>query len=168
MRVDTWVVTVAAAVAVGACGGDPSTPTRPEVAGNYRMTQLAFDPQGLLPQVDVLARLGESAPRLVLAPGGEAQLIFEDPATGLITTATGRYTTPQGGVRVDFGEGTAHRGVLLSRRMTFMGQASITFDGDAPEGVSRARLVQLVPEWASEQLLDPVPGRLTVTFTRTQ
>lgn len=159
---------VAVAAVLGGCGGDPSTPSRPEVAGNYRMTQLAFDPQGVLPQVDVLARLGESAPRLVLAPGGQAQLIFEDPATGLITTATGRYTTPQGGVRVDFGEGAAHRGVLLSRRMTFTGQGTITFDGEAPDGAPRARLVQLIPEWAGEQLLDPVPGRLSVTFTRTQ
>jgi hypothetical protein len=151
-----------------ACGGDPSTPSRPEVAGSYMLTQLLFDPQGVLPQVDILPRLGGMAPRLVLAPAGEAQLIFEDPATGLITTVNGRYTTPQGGVRMDFGEGTGFRSVLLSRRMTFSSSATtITFDGDAPDGVVRQRLVQLVPEWSGEQLLDPVPGRLTVTFTRT-
>jgi hypothetical protein len=152
---------------VTACGGDPSTPSRGDVAGNYRMTQLRFDPQGILPQVDILARLGASAPRLVLAPGGEAQLIFEDPQTGLITTSTGRYTTPQFGVRIDFGDGIAYRGVLLSRRMDFTGNTTtLTFDAEAPDGVSRQRLVQLVPEWSEEQLLDPVPGRLTVTFTR--
>jgi hypothetical protein len=151
-----------------ACGGDPSSPSRPEVAGTYLMTQLRFDPQGVLPAVDVLARLGGSAPRLVLAPGGEAQLIFEDPATGLVTTTTGRYTTPQSGVRIDFGEGTGYRAVLFSRRMDFVGQTSITFDAAAPDGVSRQRLLQLVPEWSGEQLLDPVPGRLTVTFTRSQ
>jgi hypothetical protein len=156
------------AVTLVACGGDPSSPSRPEVAGTYLMTQLRFDPQGVLPAVDVLARLGGSAPRLVLAPGGEAQLIFEDPATGLVTTTTGRYTTPQSGVRIDFGEGTGYRAVLFSRRMDFVGQTSITFDAAAPDGVSRQRLLQLVPEWSGEQLLDPVPGRLTVTFTRSQ
>jgi hypothetical protein len=151
------------------CGGDPSTPSRAEVAGTYILTQLLFDPQGVLPQVDVRARLNGMAPRLVLAPAGEAQLVFEDPATGLITTVNGRYTTPQGGVRMDFGEGTGFRTVLLSRRMTFSSANSLTltFDGDAPDGVLRQRLVQLVPEWSGEQLLDPVPGRLTVTFTRT-
>jgi hypothetical protein len=155
-------------VLAAACGGDPSTPSRAEVTGSYRMTELRFDPQGVLPQVDVLARLGDSAPRLVLAPGGQAQLIFEDPQTGLITTATGRYTTPQFGVRIDFGDGAAYRGVLLSRRMDFTGGATLTFDAAAPDGVSRQRLVQLVPEWSGEQLLDPVPGRLTVTFARVQ
>jgi hypothetical protein len=161
-------IAVAAALFLAACGGDPSTPSRPEAAGNYIMTELRFDPQGVLPAADILPRLGTTPPRLVLAPGGEAQLIWVDPATGLITTATGRYTTPQGSVRVDFGEGVAFRNVLLSRRMTFVGQASISFDGEAPDGVPRARLVQLVPEWSGEQLLDPVPGRLTVTFTRSQ
>lgn len=157
---------IAAASALS-CGGDPSTPSRPEVAGTYTLTQLVFDPQGVLPAVDIRARLGGMAPRLVLAPAGEAQLIFEDPATGLITTVDGRYTTPQGGVRMDFGEGAEFRSVLLSRRMTFTsGATALTFDGDAPDGVLRQRLLQLVPEWSTEQLLDPVPGRLTVTFAR--
>ncbi|HSJ24827.1 MAG TPA: hypothetical protein VK929_09180 [Longimicrobiales bacterium] len=153
-------------VTMTACGGDPSTPSRPDVAGTYQMTQLVFDPQGVLPEVNILERVSGAAPRLVLAPAGEAQLIFEDPATGLITTSTGRYTTPEGAVRIDFGDGDAYRTVLLSRRMVFTGSTSITFEGSAPDGVSRPRLLQLVPEWADEQLLDPVPGQLTVTFTR--
>lgn len=159
---------VMATLALTSCGGDPSSPSRPEVAGTYTMTQLTFDPQGVLPEVNVLGRVGDAAPRLVLAPAGEAQLIFEDPVTGLIRTSTGRYTTPQGSVRVDFGDGDEFRTVLLSRRMVFTGGSSITFEGSAPDGVSRQRLLQLVPEWADEQLLDPVPGQLTVTFTRSQ
>jgi hypothetical protein len=161
-----------AAAVIAGCGGDPSGPSRAELAGSYRLTALAFDPQGVLPQVELLSRLGgASVPRLVLAPGGEAQLIFEDPATGLVRTADGIYSTPDVGARFDFGTGTAHRAVFLSRRMTFAYDAAtgtLTFEGAAPDGVDRARLVQLVPEWAGEQLLDPVPGALTVMFTRVQ
>lgn len=158
---------VLSALLVFACGGDASGPSRP-VAGTFQLASLSFDPQGVLPEVDLRARLGaDMMPRLVLAPGGEAQLVFEDPATGLITTVTGSYSTPQGGVRVDFGTNTAYRNVFLSRRMTFTeGTGGLTFDGEAPDGIDRQRLVQLVPEFADEQLLDPVPGRLVVAFTR--
>lgn len=158
------------AVLLAGCGGDPSGPSRPELAGSYRLTVLTFDPQGMLPQVDLLARLGGAdVPRLVLAPTGEAQLIFEDPATGLIRTANGVYSTPQVGARIDFGTGTEYRAVFLSRRMTFAyadAAGTLAFDEAAPDGVDRARLVALVEEWAGEQLLDPVPGQLTVVFTR--
>jgi hypothetical protein len=155
-----------------ACGGDPAGPSRTELAGSYQLTALSFDPQGVLPEVDLLPRLGGAeVPRLVLAPGGEAQLVFEDPATGLIRVADGVYSTPQVGARIDFGTGTAFRAILLSRRMTFVWsevEQTLTFSGPAPDGVDRDRLVQLVPEWAGEQLLDPVPGQLEITFTRMQ
>lgn len=150
-----------------ACGGDPSGPSRPELAGTYALTELRFDPRGVLPEVDLLPRVS-GAPRLVLAPGGEAQLVFEDPATGLVTTVTGAYSTPDQGARIDFGSDTGFRQILLSRRMlfTFAAPGTLTFQGEAPDSVQRERLVTLVPEWAEEQLLDPVPGRLTVVFTR--
>jgi hypothetical protein len=157
-------------VALAGCGGDAAGPSRPEIAGTYRLTDLRFDPQGVLPEVELLTRLGGAeVPRLVLAPDGQAQLIFEDPATGLIRTADGVYSTPQAGARIDFGPGTSHRAILLSRRMTFtysQAAGTLSFTGAAPDGVDRARLLQLVPEWQNEQLLDPVPGELTVTFTR--
>jgi hypothetical protein len=150
-----------------ACG-DASGPSRPEVAGSYLVTSLTFDPQGSLPAVDILTRLEGAVPRLVLAPAGEAQLVFEDPLTGLITTTNGAYSTPESGVRIDFGPNTAFRTVLLSRRMTFAVtvEGTLEFDAPAPDGVDRARLIDLVPEFADEQLLDPVPGQLTVVFTR--
>lgn len=155
-----------AALMLAGCG-DASGPSRTEVAGTYLLTALTFDPQGTLPAVDILARLDGEAPRLVLAPAGEAQLVFEDPATGLITTTNGTYSTPQGAVRIDFGSNTAFRNVLLSRRMTFdeTTAGTLVFDALAPDGVDRARLIELVPEFANEQLLDPVPGQLTVVFT---
>lgn len=157
---------VMVAIPLLSCGGDAAGPSRSEVAGSYQLTALTFDPQGSLPGVDALERLGASA-RLVLAPGGEAQLVFEDPETGLITTANGTYSTPQSAVRIDFGTNTASQLVLLSRRMTFgAAGATLRFDGASPDGVARERLVQLVPEYADEQLLDPVPGLLVVEFTR--
>jgi hypothetical protein len=151
-----------------ACGGDAAGPSRPEVAGSYQLTTLTFDPQGSLPVVDILPRLAGAVPRLILAPGGEAQLVFEDPQTGLITTTNGSYSTPQSAVRIDFGANTAFRTVLLSRRMTFAADdaATLRFDGTSPDGVTRERLIELVPEFAGEQLLDPVPGQLIVEFTR--
>jgi hypothetical protein len=158
------------AILLTGCGGDSVGPPRAEVAGTYLLTELSFDPQGLLPEVDILPRLTGAVPRLVLAPAGEAQLVFEDPTTGLITVANGTYTTPASGVRVDFGTDLGYRSVLLSRLMTFDTAAGgvLTFQGPSPEGVSRQRLVELVPEYAGEQLLDPVPGQLTVRFTRSQ
>lgn len=158
---------VALCVASG-CSGDPSGPSRPEIAGAYVMTALVFDPQGSLPEVDILPRLGAgNVPQLVLAPSGEMQLIFEDPNTGLLTVTTGSYSTPSNGARIDFGSNTTYERVLLSRRMTFEYSApgTLTFDGEA-SGVNRQRLRQLVPEWEGEQLLDPVPGRLVIVFTR--
>jgi hypothetical protein len=122
----------------------------------------------VLPEVQLLGRLAGDTPRLILAPAGEAQLVFQDPATGLFTVADGTYSTPQEGVRLDFGATTSYRSVLLSQRMTFVdsGTGVLSFVGSPPDGVDRDRLVQLVPEYADEQLLDPVPGVLVVTFTR--
>jgi hypothetical protein len=162
------VMTVLAAATLLGCG-DASGPSRSEVAGTYFLTTLTFDPQGVLPAVDILARLEGDVPRLILAPAGEAQLVFEDPESGLITTTNGAYSTPEGGVRIDFGQNSGFRDVLLSRRMTFSAASEtiLTFDASAPDGVPRARLLELVPEFIGEQLLDPVPGQLTVTFTRT-
>lgn len=163
----THAVTLAVLMLAGC--GDASGPSRSDAAGTYMLTGLTFDPQGVLPAIDVLARLEGDIPRLVLAPAGEAQLVFEDPATGLITTTNGTYSTPDGGVRIDFGSNTAFHNVLLSRRMTFDAstQGTLTFDGAAPDGVPRARLIELAPEFADEQLLDPVPGQLTTVFTLT-
>jgi hypothetical protein len=164
------LLVVAVLAATVACSADPSGPSRTELAGTYRLTELRFDPQGTLTEVELLSRMtAANVPRLVLAPGGEAQLIFEDPATGLVTTSDGVYSTPQVGARIDFGTGTAYRAVLLSRRMTFTYSAAagtLSFDAVAPDGVDRARLRELAPEWADEQLLDPVPGELTAVFTR--
>jgi hypothetical protein len=151
------------------CGGDPSGPSRAELAGTYVLTDLRFDPQGVLPEIDLAARLEVNDVQLVLAPDGQAQLRYTDPATSLLTTVGATYSTPVAGARVHFDQGPGLRAVLLSSRMTFdftPSPGTLLFDGASPDGVDRQRLLELVPEWSEEQLFNPVPGRLVVEFTR--
>ena len=151
------------------CGDSDPTAPRVDVRGNYTLTELTFDPQGSLPATDLRSRIEVTIPRLVLANNGLAQLIAEDPATGLVTTADASYPVLDSThVRVTFDEGeTMFRGSFLSRRMTFdynHSARTLTFSGASPDGVDRARLIATVPEWQQEQLLDPVPGTLHVVF----
>lgn len=162
------MATVAAAALLWGCGGDPSGPSRQDLAGTYSLTQLRFDPQGSLPEVDLLARLDVTDVQLVLAPDGQAQLRYTT-GTGLVATVGATYSTPVTGARIIFDAGPGLRTVLLSERMTFdyaEGTGTLSFDGEAPDGVDRQRLLELVPEWSDEQLPSMVLGRLIVTFTR--
>jgi hypothetical protein len=165
----TGVGLIAGLLAVAACGdGGPTEPSLDvaDIAGTYALTQLAFDPQGVLPEVDVLAAIG-TAPQLIVTVNNAAQIVYQDPVSGLFTTIAATARTTPTGLRLDFNSNSAYAGLLLSRRMEFTftaGTRTLAFDDDAPDGVNRQRLVQLVPVWANEQLLDPVPGRLQVTF----
>jgi hypothetical protein len=160
-----------AAVLTAACGdtSDPIQIIDVDVRGSYDLTVLKFDPQGVLPEVDLKTRVTGTIPRLTLANDGQAQLVFVDPETGLVTVSNATYdVTNAGDVRIDFGSAaTLYSKVLLSRTMTFdytTETRTLAFAAASPDGVTRARLLQLVPEWQNEQLLDPVPGTLTVTF----
>lgn len=137
------------------------------VVGTYVLTTLRFDPQGSLPDVDILPTLSEANTQLILTSDRAAQVVYRDPATQLVVTIGGSFRTTANGVRLEFAANSQYRQLLLSRRMDFtLGGASLFFDGEAPDGVSRARLQALVPAFQGEQLLDPTPGRLRVTFTR--
>jgi hypothetical protein len=160
-----------AAVLLAGCDDDsnPTVPPDLDVRGNYSLTTLTFDPQGSLPAVDLRARITGTVPRLVLVNDGRAQLVFEDPSTGLVTTANASYSiTSAGDVSVTFDEtSTLHRGSFLSRRMTFVydsAQHTLAFTGASPDGIDRQRLIAAVPEWSQEQLFDPVPGTLQVIY----
>lgn len=169
-------VVLAGIVALAACSGKDE-PLEPgidvgEVTGTWALTQLAFDPQGVLPETDILIRLG-NAPQLIVTPAKVAQLVFQDPVTHLYTTANGSVRTTPTGMRVDFDKDAGYGSLLLSRQMTFDLLLSLdrnipvlAFNGSPPDGVSRQRLVGLVQDWQDEQLLDPVPGTLRVVFTR--
>lgn len=161
-----------ALLGAGACDDDsPTGPPgldRSEVAGTYSLTVLHFDPQGSLAEVDLRDRLMVQDPSLQLTQDGVAQLAFRDPSTDLLVTVDGTYTTTATSVRVDFGEETQHRRLLLPDSPEFDFQAgeeaSLTFQSTEPT-VSRQRLIELVPEFEDEQLLDPVPGVLEVAFS---
>jgi hypothetical protein len=162
------IVIAATAALLGGCSGDPSEPFRQDLAGTYTMTQLSFDPQGFLPEEDLLARLDVTDVQLVLVPDGRAQLRYTT-AGGLVTTVGATYSTPVTGARIQFEADPALRTVLLSTHMTFdysEAMGTLSFDGTSPDGVDRQRLLELMPEWSDEQLLNPVPGRLIVEFTR--
>jgi hypothetical protein len=151
------------------CGGDPSGPSRPDLAGVFALTELRFDPQGVLPEVDLWERLDVTDVHLVLVDDGQAQLRFVDPATNLVTAVGAKWASPTGAVRVQFDSPAGARTLLLPALITFdlsPAEDTLTFDGEPPDGVHRQRLLELVPEWTGEQLLDPVPGWLVVRLVR--
>lgn len=139
------------------------------VVGTYTLTALNFDPQGVLPDQDILSALGVNNAQLILTLNRSAQVAYRDPISDLFVTILGSFQTTAEGVRLQWNADSAYRDFLLSRGMDFVfnaGTGTLTFDGTAPDGVSRARLQTLVPEFQEEQLLDPTPGRLRITFTR--
>jgi hypothetical protein len=139
------------------------------VAGTYTLTALNFDPQGVLPDQDILAALGVNNAQLILTLNRSAQVVYRDPISQLFVTIPGSFQTTAEGVRLQWDANSAYRDFLLSQRMDFVfnaGTGTLTFDANAPDGVSRARLQTLIPEFQEEQLLDPTPGRLRITFTQ--
>lgn len=152
-----------------ACDDDPTEPRldRAEVAGAYVMTELSFDPQGSLPEVDILDRVEAQSPELRLTTGGLAQLVFTDPSTGLLVSADGTFATTLTAVEVTFQNGEPFATFLMSQRVLLdfsANERSLIFDGEPTGGIQRDRLRALVPEFEDEQLEDPVPGELRVVF----
>ncbi len=156
-----------------ACSDSGTSPDESEVeavAGTYALTTLRFDPQGVLPDQDLLEAVGTNNAQLILTINRAAQVVYRDPITQLFVTIPGSFQVTADGVRLQWDQNSAYREFLLSRSMDFTfdaGSGALRFDADAPDGVARARLVALVPEFQGEQLLDPTPGRLRVTFTKT-
>ena len=175
MRGRVWAM-VAAATLLGACGDDddPSRPdepdlTRADVAGQYEMTSLTFDPQGSLPLVNLLERLDSAnLPELVIASNEDSlQLVFRDPVGGLVRTVPGGYDLRDTSIEVEFVSGIEPAKLLLPAEL------HLAFDGVA-ETLATARLISadttrlfaLVPEWSGEPVTNPLPGSLSVTFQR--
>ncbi len=163
---------------LAACG-DSTGPTvaRADVEGVYTLSTLNFDPSGSLPQVDIRARMISQGvtPGLNLASDNSAQLYFRDPSTGSFITVNGTYSTTADGARIVWNKDSSYTLFLVPRTLTLKytpadssasGEKTLSFSGAVQE-VSRDRLIQLVPEFQDEQLFDPVPGTLTMTFTGT-
>lgn len=163
------VVLLTGLAAAGGCSDSPTEPAGlplDQVVGSYALTTLAFDPQGSLPEANVRTTLGADNVRLILAENRSAQVVYQDPVSGLFTTITASFQTTETGVRVTFNSGSPYRQLLFSRQMEFvLSGAVLTFGGESPDGVSRDRLIELVPAFDGEQLLDPTPGDLRVSFT---
>jgi hypothetical protein len=168
-----YFAVLGAAALVAACDGDSSGPSllQQDVMGTYTLTALSVDPQGSLPATNLLPLLDNgSIPELRLLAGGDAQLVFEN-SNGQLVVANASYTTAGSNlVRIDFGSdnNTLYQDILFSERMTFMfddAANTLTFSGTAPDGIDRDRLIQIVPDWADEQLPANVLGVLTATFT---
>ncbi|NNF39618.1 MAG: hypothetical protein HKN71_13185 [Gemmatimonadetes bacterium] len=155
---------------LAACGDSSTEPEGLDLAlvvGTYDLTTLRFDPQGTLGDTDVFPVLGQDNVQLILTPSRTAQVVFQDPITALFTTLQASFRTTETGVRIEFSSNAPYRDLLLSRRMEYtLSGTSLSFDDLAPDGVQRARLLELVPAFEEEQLLDPTPGRLRVTFAR--
>ncbi len=153
------------------CGGDGSSATGLDIedlVGTYSLTKLSFDPQGALPEADILVALGTS-PDLIVTANNQAQIVYQDPISGFFTTISATTKATKTALRLTFAGNSAYGDLLLSRNMEFtFSEASLTlaFDGEAPDGVRRQKLTRLIPAWVSEQLFDPTPGRLRVTFHR--
>lgn len=174
MRSKVWAL-VAGALFVGACGDDdssgPDEPdlTRADVAGQYEMTQLAFDPQGSLPEVDLLERLDPvNLPDLILASNEDSlQLVFRDPDGGLVRTVPGGYDLGDTSVDVELVNAAEPAKLLLPSSVRYQFDAdaeTLSFTGAIQADTTR--LFVLVPEWSGEPVTNPLPGTLKVTFTR--
>jgi len=169
-----WRVALLAVMmaAIAACGDSTAEPTvsRSDVAGTYDLTVLKFDPAGAELQERSLLPLLPPAdrPEFNVSPlGNTAQLVFRDPATNFVTIAGATYRLREFGIEVTFDNATDAARILLPRRVNLSLDATtstLQYSGEA--SVPLARLQQLVREWADLPLTDPVPGVLTVAFTK--
>ena len=176
LRNKVWAVVAAAAV-LGACGDDDPSGTddpdltRADVAGQYEMTRLTFDPQGSLPLVDLLERLDESnLPELVVASNEDSlQLLFRDPVGGLARIVPGGYDLNDESIDVELANSTDPAKLLIPSDIEFVfdedeGEATLSFVGAV--SADTTRLFDLVPEWSGEPVTNPLPGTLSITFER--
>lgn len=162
---------VLACSALIGCGDvDTTGPSvdRGEVAGVYHLAALTFDPQGSLPKTDIMSRLAPAdRPELVLSRSDDTfQSITRDPDSGRIIAVEGTYTPLTGLVRLRFKKAADADRLLLPQRAEFdFDKTAMTLSYHANTAVSLARLRELVPEYRTEQLPDPVLGALVLVFT---
>ncbi len=156
---------------VAACGDDgptgPQAITLDEVQGLYELERLSFDPQGAVDSVNVLAAMEAegTTPTLNIDRQGGFQIFFRDPATGSTVQLAGTVTTTAEVVVLEFPTAQQASQFVLPQilELTWMsGEERLTFTGNAQ--ISRVRLIELFPALGDEQLFDPTPGELRVTF----
>ncbi|MBI4545842.1 MAG: hypothetical protein HY703_11650 [Gemmatimonadetes bacterium] len=148
----------------------PDAIPRDQVVGVYEPTELVFDVQGQLPEKNILERVEPpDRPQLVITRTDTAQLVFRDPATGLVRAENGTYVLLSDGIGLRFSGSSALQQILLPARMDLKFNseaATLSFSGEV--FVPVPQLKALVPEFAQEPWVDTVPGVLRVVFTRTR
>ena len=169
-----WPAVVGLAIAFAACGDDdPSGPdnpdlTRADVAGVYNMTELSFDPNGSLPLVNLLTR-GSAAqvPELIVAADRDSlQLVFRLEGS-LLRVVRGSYDLDDDGISVELVNAAEPAEILIPRNLDYLFDdeaETLRFSGAITADTTR--LFTLVPEWSGEPVINPLPGTLSVTFTR--
>jgi hypothetical protein len=156
---------------MAACGGkDVTGPAqdRALVAGVYHLSALSFDPQGSLPKTDIIGRLAPAdRPELVLSRTEDTfQAITRDPSSGKFVEVVGTYTVLDGQVRLSFKRAEDAQRFFLPQQVDLVfDKTAMTFSYHANTAVSLVRLRELVPEFRTEQLPDPVLGELVLVFT---
>lgn len=175
--VGSAVLALVMGVGLAACGDDDGTGprqpdlTRAEVAGQYEMTALSFDPPGSLGPADILERLEQQdvPTRLVVSATKDSlQLIFEDPVDGLIRPVPGGYRLGDTGISATFSSAAEPAKLLLPRTLSLTYSeepGTLSFTGSVT--AQTERLFELVPEWSEEPWTSTVNGQLQVVFTRT-
>jgi hypothetical protein len=141
---------------------------RSAVAGVYQLATLSFDPQGSLPKTDILSRLAPAdQPELSISRTDNGfSLLFRDPVGGRHEVVEGTYTLLDGQVRLNFRKAADAQRTLLPKRIELqVDKAAMTLSYTTNTAVSLVRLRELVPEFRTEQLPDPVLGELAVIFT---
>ena len=174
MREKVWALAAMASLLVACGGDDPSDPddpdlSRSDVAGEYLLTELSFDPQGsALPLVDLLARIDfAETPELVLrATDDSTQLSFQI-AGDLERDIEGEYDLGDTSVTIELDNALEPGEILLPRIASYAfdeDDETLTFNGSFQ--ADTVRLFELVTEWSGEPVNNPLPGTLRVTFER--
>jgi len=176
MLKDTSWALLFCAAGLAACGDDGGPTgsndpdlTRADVAGQYEMTVLTFDPQGSgLAEEDLLARVDFAhVPELIVAANEDSlQLVFRIEGS-LLRIVPGTYDLGDDGITAELDNATVPGELLLPQDIAYLFDeegGTLHFSGTIQ--ADTARLFELVPEWSGEPVTDPLPGTLTVTFTR--
>jgi hypothetical protein len=173
MRGKVWAFVAMAAV-LGACGDDdPSGPdepdlTREDVAGEYTLVTLSFDPSGSLPAANLLDRIDfAEVPSLIVAANEDSlQLVFRVNGE-LLRIVPGGYDLRDDGITAELQNALVPAEILMPRTLLYDYnelQGTLRFSGAM--SADTTRLFELVPEWSGEPVTDPLPGVLTVVFDR--
>lgn len=166
------LLTLALAVCGAFAGCTEKDPTGPvqdysQVSGVYHLEALSFDPQGSLPKTDLISRLAiRDRPELYLGKDGLFDALTRDQELGRPVLVEGTYSYKNGEVQLNFKKMADAEQFFLPQKVSFVfDKTAMTLSYHANTGVSLKRLRQVVPEFRTEQLPDPVVGELVVVFT---